>query len=102
MVTRENRLRDFNPGVAPEGSAMSFIRMNLHIGDYKKSTGHLRAAGHGAYALEKGSQSDRGDDGSGSLPHASRHHEGPQQDESYSLQDEEDDQDVVPFRRNRK
>jgi uncharacterized protein YdaU (DUF1376 family) len=28
---------------------MSFPRMPLHIGDYKKSTGHLRAAGHGAY-----------------------------------------------------
>lgn len=26
-------------------------RMSLHIGDYRKDTGHLRAAGHGAYLL---------------------------------------------------
>lgn len=30
---------------------MSLPRMSLHIGDYKKDTGHLRAAGHGAYLL---------------------------------------------------
>jgi uncharacterized protein YdaU (DUF1376 family) len=30
---------------------MSLPRMSLHIGDYKKDTGHLRAAGHGAYFL---------------------------------------------------
>jgi uncharacterized protein YdaU (DUF1376 family) len=30
---------------------MSFPRMSWHIGDYKKDTGHLRAAGHGAYFL---------------------------------------------------
>lgn len=30
---------------------MSLPRMSLHIGDYKKATGHLRAAGHGAYFL---------------------------------------------------
>lgn len=30
---------------------MSLPRMSWHIGDYKKDTGHLRAAGHGAYFL---------------------------------------------------
>jgi uncharacterized protein YdaU (DUF1376 family) len=30
---------------------MSLPRMSLHIGDYRKDTGHLRAAGHGAYLL---------------------------------------------------
>src|SRR4051812_25549136 len=30
---------------------MSLPRMSWHIGDYKKDTGHLRAAGHGAYVL---------------------------------------------------
>lgn len=30
---------------------MSFPRMSVHIGDYKRDTGHLRAAGHGAYFL---------------------------------------------------
>lgn len=30
---------------------MSFPRMSWHIGDYHKDTGHLRAAGHGAYFL---------------------------------------------------
>jgi len=30
---------------------MSLPRMSLHIGDYKKDTGHLRAAEHGAYLL---------------------------------------------------
>lgn len=30
---------------------MSFPRMSLHIGDYQKDTGHLRAAEHGAYLL---------------------------------------------------
>jgi hypothetical protein len=26
-------------------------KMPIHIGDYKRDTGHLRAAGHGAYLL---------------------------------------------------
>jgi uncharacterized protein YdaU (DUF1376 family) len=30
---------------------MSLPRMSLHIGDYRKDTGHLRAALHGAYLL---------------------------------------------------
>lgn len=30
---------------------MSLPRMSWHIGDYKKDTGHLRAAQHGAYIL---------------------------------------------------
>ena len=30
---------------------MSLPRMSLHIGDYRKDTGHLRAANHGAYLL---------------------------------------------------
>lgn len=30
---------------------MSLPRMSWHIGDYKRDTGHLRAAGHGAYFL---------------------------------------------------
>ena len=30
---------------------MSLPRMSWHIGDYKKDTGNLRAAGHGAYFL---------------------------------------------------
>lgn len=30
---------------------MNLPRMSLHIGDYRKDTGHLRAAGHGAYLL---------------------------------------------------
>lgn len=30
---------------------MSLPRMSWHIGDYQKDTGHLRAAGHGAYFL---------------------------------------------------
>lgn len=30
---------------------MSFPRMSWHIGDYHRDTGHLRAAGHGAYFL---------------------------------------------------
>lgn len=30
---------------------MSLPRMSLHIGDYRKDTGHLRAAGHGGYLL---------------------------------------------------
>lgn len=30
---------------------MSLPRMSWHIGDYKKDTGHLKAAGHGAYFL---------------------------------------------------
>jgi uncharacterized protein YdaU (DUF1376 family) len=30
---------------------MSLPRMSLHIGDYRRDTGHLRAAGHGAYLL---------------------------------------------------
>jgi uncharacterized protein YdaU (DUF1376 family) len=30
---------------------MRLPRMSLHIGDYRKDTGHLRAAGHGAYLL---------------------------------------------------
>lgn len=30
---------------------MSLPRMSWHIGDYKKDTGHLRAAGHGGYFL---------------------------------------------------
>lgn len=30
---------------------MSLPRMSLHIGDYKRDTGHLRAAEHGAYIL---------------------------------------------------
>lgn len=30
---------------------MNLPRMSLHIGDYKKDTGHLRAAQHGAYML---------------------------------------------------
>lgn len=30
---------------------MSLPRMSLHIGDYKKDTGHLRAAEHGAYLM---------------------------------------------------
>jgi uncharacterized protein YdaU (DUF1376 family) len=30
---------------------MSLPRMSFHIGDYLKDTGHLRAAGHGAYVM---------------------------------------------------
>lgn len=30
---------------------MNYPRMSFHVGDYKKHTGHLRAAEHGAYLL---------------------------------------------------
>lgn len=38
------------PG-ACAGACMNPPKMPIHIGDYKRDTGHLRAAGHGAYLL---------------------------------------------------
>jgi uncharacterized protein YdaU (DUF1376 family) len=43
--------RDNRSALQGDGRGMNPPKMPVHIGDYKRDTGHLRAAGHGAYLL---------------------------------------------------